>query len=57
MDGRDDPGRLALALAAAAAGSASATGASATRSVLAQPVRPRSVRTTAHQPDAYHIMP
>jgi Cu2+-containing amine oxidase len=32
-------------------------GSSATLSVLAQPVRPRRVRTTAHQPDAYHIMP
>ena len=32
-------------------------GGSATLSVLAQPVRPRRVRTTAHHPDAYHIMP
>jgi hypothetical protein len=31
-------------------------GASATRSVLAQPVRPRIARTAARQPDAYQIM-
>src|ERR1019366_784113 len=48
---------VALVLALVPASSGCATGACATRSVLAQPVWPRSVRPTAHQPDTYHIMP
>src|SRR5271165_1049679 len=56
-------GTAAGAGATAIAGSArpgvlaAVTGDSAIRAVLAHPVCPRSVRPTAHQPDAYHIIP